>query len=72
MTNWISVQDELPPHEEMVLIADEVSGFVTFGIYDQDTDLIHAMYFQGLDLDMIPTHWADKPKFYSDSNDSTY
>jgi hypothetical protein len=72
MTNWISIEDELPPNGELVLIADELSGFVTFGKYDEEIDTMQSMHLEGFEEDMIATHWAVKPEFYRAEYDGTY
>lgn len=63
---WTRTEDELPYPDDIVICADELSGFVTLGKYDADEDCFMYMSIHEVDNDTYPTHWMPLPELPKD------
>lgn len=62
---WIDSEEFVPPHQEIVLVADEFNEFVTLGRYDITKDLFLVMNIDLVEIDSQVTHWMPLPKLPS-------
>jgi hypothetical protein len=64
---WIEVELELPPINEIVDICDVYSGFSSVGRLVADEDdpdevVFDWMWIDGIEQDSAPTHWRKRPE----------
>ena len=67
---WYDCDDMLPADEEIVLVADKISGFVSLGRYNDEKDEFCIMGLDPIEIDAVITHWADLPEFKEEDDDS--
>jgi Protein of unknown function (DUF551) len=65
MMEWISNLEDLPELHEVVLVCDNISGFVCLGRLTDEDEEEH--YFEMIDIapiecDSVLTHWMPLPK----------
>jgi hypothetical protein len=63
---WYECDSILPDDNEIVLMADEVSGFVTLGRYHNDGDEFEVMGLDPIEQDAVFTHWGALPEYDKD------
>lgn len=64
---WIDIEktDEYPKHNEIVLVADKYSNFVTLARYieiDEDRFEFEIMFIDEVEIDSLVTHWMKCPQ----------
>jgi hypothetical protein len=61
MSEWISTDSYLPNDQEIVLICDAISGFITLGRFEKEENYFGMMYMEEIENDSYPTHWMPLP-----------
>lgn len=63
MTEWISVEEELPYPNEVVLVCDQLNAFVSLGkLKEEGQDFsFKLMYIEAMEIDSFVTHWMNFP-----------
>lgn len=61
MNEWIEYNentdpDLIPENGEVFIMADNISGFISLAVYDEEEDNILMMSIYGIEPDSCPTH----------------
>lgn len=65
--DWIKVELDLPPLNEVVDVCDIYSGFCSLGVLvedpqDPDEVVFNLMWVNEVEHDSQPTHWKKRPE----------
>lgn len=66
MMNWISIIDDLPNDNNLVLCCDVYNDFITFGIYIENENCFELIRVDGVEVDSEITHWMPLPELPKD------
>ena len=63
MSEWLSILEYHPDHNEIVCVYDEYSDFMSLArcIHNDDELEFDLMYVEEIEGDSSPTHWMRKP-----------
>lgn len=61
MNEWISLHDELPEENIVIIVCDNISGFVSFAKFFEETNEFELMYIDKIEGDSNITHWMPLP-----------
>ena len=66
MSEWISVEKDLPYLNEIVLVCDELNEFISLGRLVQSTEDenlgdFEMIWIDKMECDSVPTHWMPLP-----------
>jgi hypothetical protein len=65
MTRWITLESETPPDEQLILVCDEISKFMSIArlsVEDMELD-IAGLGKMDIPRDLAITHWMPLPEF---------
>lgn len=60
-SDWIPLEEDIPPDRLVVLCCDAYNEFISLGLYIESSDCFQMMNVRNMEIDSQVTHWMFLP-----------